>query len=62
MDALLERTKEAIRAYLESDEKPLVSENIFSTNLLARTLSASFRNFSVCDEYYNPSYFLLHIN
>jgi len=26
MDALLERTKEAIRAYLESDEKPLVSE------------------------------------
>ena len=26
MDQLLERTKEAIRAYLESDEKPLVSE------------------------------------
>ncbi len=26
MDALLERTKEAIRAYLESDEKPVVSE------------------------------------
>ncbi len=26
MDELLLRTKEAIRAYLESDEKPLVSE------------------------------------
>ncbi|MFH1432211.1 MAG: type II toxin-antitoxin system HicB family antitoxin [archaeon] len=34
MDQLLDRTKEAIRAYLKSDEKPLVSEKFVGVQQL----------------------------